>query len=890
MDRLIKQFTPGTTVLTANQRQAAQLRAGHDRYQRGGGAVWEAPDILPWEAWLQRAWGELTLLDGAAPLLLTPLQERMLWERVIADSPAGEALLQPAPAARQAQQAWQLLHAWRQPLSAIEEGAVSDEVRAFAAWARRFRELCAANRWLERARLASAILARSADHPAPAALLLWGFDELTPVQHALLDALRRQGCRVGEAEVAGTAASAQRIACRDTAAELLHAARWARAVLTRNPQARIAIVVPELTALRASVARALEDVLTPAAVVDGGGGAPLFNLSLGRRLSDYAVIEDALTLLELGALREGLDTERIGTLLRSPYLAGAGSESGARARLDARLREIGEPRYRVATLLYHARDERHACPQLVERWEAWWKQCRELPGRLGAAAWSRACADLLQRAGWPQGRPLDSEAFQAVEAWRGVLGQLATLDELGTPLTLRQAVARLRQIAGETLFQPRSPEVPIQVLGLLEAAGLGFDHLWLLGLHDEVWPPAPRPNPFLPVALQRRCAMPHSSAQRELEFARRITQRLLGAAPAVVASWPQQEADRRLRPSPLLAELPVTDAAGLGLAEEVDYAALVHASAQWETLGDGHAPALDVGSAVRGGAALFKEQAACPFRAFARFRLGAEPLGSPHPGLDALARGSLLHDALELLWTQLGDSRALNGLDDAARRAAVEAAVAQAVARAARLRPSTFTERFSRLEQARLSDLLEAWLALETQRAPFAVVAPEAQRHIALGGLQLAARIDRIDRLEDGRHVIIDYKSGSTAVSKWFGERPDEPQLPLYGVSEAAPPAALAFAEVRTGQVRFNGLARETGVLPLPASQPRALPREWTWEALLAEWRTTLTALAEAFRAGDARVDPKRGAQTCRYCELPALCRIVTGVEAPVPEEDDEGE
>lgn len=890
MNSITQQLTPGTTVLTANQRQAAQLRAAHDRHQRDGGDVWEALDILPWDAWLQRLWGELTLLDDAAPLLLTPLQERLLWEQVITESPVGETLLQPAPAARRAQEAWQLLHAWRQPLSVLDDGTVSEEARAFAGWGKRFAELCDRNGWLDRSRLAHAIVQRIVDVPLPQAILLSGFDELTPIQRRLLDALRERGCPVTEAEPAAATTPAQRVACRDTADELRHAARWARTILIREPQARIAIVVPDLTALRAPVARALEDVLMPAAVIEGDGGTPLFNLSLGRRLCDYAVIEEALTLLELGALREGLDTERIGTLLRSPYLAGAAAESGARARLDARLRELGEPRYRVGTLLFQARDERHPCPQLVERWEAWWNHCRELPSRQGAAAWSHVCAELLRLAGWPQGRPLNSTEYQAVEAWRGVLGQLATLDELGAPLTLRQAVARLRQIAAETLFQPRTPEVPIQVLGLLEAAGLDFDHLWIVGLHDEVWPSSPRPNPFLPIALQRRCAMPHSSAERELEFARRITRRLLGAAPAVVASWPQQEADRQLRPSPLIADLPVTDAVRLGLMVDPDYTDLIRQSAQRESLDDAWAPALAEGSTVRGGAALFKEQAACPFRAFARFRLGAEPLGAPHPGLDALTRGSLLHNALELLWMQLGDSRTLAGLDDAARRAAVETAVAEAVARDARLRPSTFTERFTRLEQGRLSDLLETWLALEAQRAPFAVIAPEEQRRIALGGLELSARIDRIDRLDDGRHVIIDYKSGTTAVSKWFGERPDEPQLPLYAVSEAVAPAALAFAEVRTGQVRFNGLAREGDLVPQLRTRAPDHPAEWSWETLLAEWRATLTALAEAFRSGDARVDPKRGAQTCRYCELPALCRIVTGVEAPVPEEEDGGE
>ncbi|MFZ1007202.1 MAG: hypothetical protein WAN65_10220, partial [Candidatus Sulfotelmatobacter sp.] len=46
------------------------------------------------------------------------------------------------------------------------------------------------------------------------------------------------------------------------------------------------------------------------------------------------------------------------------------------------------------------------------------------------------------------------------------------------------------------------------------------------------------------------------------------------------------------------------------------------------------------------------------------------------------------------------------------------------------------------------------------------------------------------------------------------------------------------------------------------------------WNALLAHWRTAVTALADEFVRGEARVDPQHGANTCRYCHLHALCRI----------------
>ena len=38
--------------------------------------------------------------------------------------------------------------------------------------------------------------------------------------------------------------------------------------------------------------------------------------------------------------------------------------------------------------------------------------------------------------------------------------------------------------------------------------------------------------------------------------------------------------------------------------------------------------------------------------------------------------------------------------------------------------------------------------------------------------------------------------------------------------------------------------------------------------------RAELDVLGREFMAGDARVDPKHGARTCRDCDLQGLCRI----------------
>src|SRR5690606_2350713 len=114
---------------------------------------------------------------------------------------------------------------------------------------------------------------------------------------------------------------------------------------------------------------------------------------------------------------------------------------------------------------------------------------------------------------------------------------------------------------------------------------------------------------------------------------------------------------------------------------------------------------------------------------------------------------------------------------------AIRTAAGRAVGAVIEQRPHTVSQVFAAIEQQRLERLLAAWLELENARAPFTVVETEQWREVRIAGIDVRTKIDRIDQLPDGRHVVIDYKTGRPRVEEWFSERPGEPQLPLYCVS-----------------------------------------------------------------------------------------------------------
>ena len=141
---------------------------------------------------------------------------------------------------------------------------------------------------------------------------------------------------------------------------------------------------------------------------------------------------------------------------------------------------------------------------------------------------------------------------------------------------------------------------------------------------------------------------------------------------------------------------------------------------------------------------------------------------------------------------------------------------------------------------------------------------------MSVGGIDLTIRADRIDRLDDGTHLVIDYKTSRHGASEWDGPRPDEPQLPLYAVTAGVPVAAVVFGVVRSGESRFAGLTVSGGIVP----GVKAATGDDALENRIPRWRAVLENLAADFRSGKAAVDPKQPHQTCRICGLHGLCRM----------------
>jgi ATP-dependent helicase/DNAse subunit B len=172
-----------------------------------------------------------------------------------------------------------------------------------------------------------------------------------------------------------------------------------------------------------------------------------------------------------------------------------------------------------------------------------------------------------------------------------------------------------------------------------------------------------------------------------------------------------------------------------------------------------------------------------------------------------------------------------------------------------------------------------AWLTVERERLPFDVAACEEAHKVEVAGLLMRLQLDRLDRLQDGTFALIDYKTGVAQVKSWIGERPDEPQLPLYFQTAEQQISALAFARLKRGKTfGFEGVSATENVLPnvTPIEQKRGMQDRGyvSWDVLIQEWEVALDNLAKQFVNGIAAVDPKNGGLTCAQCDLQSVCRV----------------
>jgi ATP-dependent helicase/nuclease subunit B len=861
-DQLFEGLAAGATlVVPSPQRQAAVRAAWVDVQRDAGRSWWNTPRILTFgqfaERVLQEQWARTNLPDQLLP-------------------PGAE---------------WAALRESRRDAGGPAEArALLNSVRTLADW-----RIATAPRLLglspESDLLVEALatLERLSTESARKPLRAW-LDELQAPPDKLLatgtanlpaaqrETLRRLGA-IDPPAFPGNAATGSvpvSIAtAQDDEHELELIASWCRGELERDPDRRLLIVDAKLRQRRGLYERLLSQTLAPSEWIAPGArtASSVFAIEGGRPLAEFPLIAHALLTLRL--LTGRLRFDEVVRWLRLPFLDVGDVMAGA--AIEACLREGRRLEFRGEDLAAFL--ERTAGPAPAALAARLRQALATLTGpRRTPAEWAPRLLTALRQLGWHGARALRSDELQTVNRWHALLDEYSALGPWIKPATASDAVATLADLAGERNFDAASVEAPVTLTESHDDPVVRYDGIWVAGLDAAQWPPAPRPDVFIPLRLQVAAGVPWASAAAQTRAARQSLAAWRASTDSLVCSWARLEGDAHRSPSPLLNHLQErSDRASTRI---VSLAAALHRPAL-ETIEDEQGVKVDTTRPVAGGVKPLALQAECGFRAYGEMRLAAEALETPAPGLDARERGMLLHKALELVWIKLDNHFRLMATDAQVLLPTIADSVAAAIVAVFRgyeppeLRPAIEREKY------RLENLILKLLEVERARAPFTVETLEARREVGIGGGQFELRIDRIDSIEGGGYAILDYKSGEPRSLRWQGEVVRDPQLLAYLMAERGRNVqALANVSLVNGRAKFTGKSSHKGLLPqvggLPGMDPNKVPPEQiaaAWETETGRWLQGLQMVATAYIAGRAPVQP--AADVCRNCHLTMLCRRV---------------
>ncbi len=873
-------------ALTPNRRMAAFLKR-----------VYPDRRVRALSAWCDALYAALATQYPQTPRCFSVHESRVLWEQIVRASKVGQDTLDVSSIAKLGYEAWDLCIQWRlQSLQGFQEKtanlfAQSQNSRLYQAWSLEYQRCMQDRQCVDAVTKIDYLIEAIRDTPKAFTLpqqIDWvGFQEIIPQYADLIAALEQVGVRIQRTALEPKQGVAYCVAAPDPVQALRIAAQDVKQSLLESPFIQIGIVIPDLAQQRDRVVSIFSRIL-PAGSFTVSGPPPLL---------DYPLIDAAL--FGLGLAQGRITIEALSRLLRSPFFGDCDINAmQQRAAFDVYLRTLNEPNFswEQLALLAQAYSDQSNSQASTENhpFRGWFSiedgmtHQRDLENKdyKKANDWSIWIQQWLKILGWPGTRTLNETEKALVGAFEALLESYTALESVLGLHSHDKMLSECKAIAGSTLFLPgdRGDQAPIQILGVLEALGLRFDKLWVLGMNHSQWPPSPDPNPFIPLQVQRKQNLPRSSVEREALVAKALSQDFCHSADTVIFSYASMLDERVGQISPLLKALPERTLASLGLDKIPSYLQNIAAYQPFDQSLTEKGPAIALPSVIKGGARAVQLQSLCPFRAFAETRLLAKPLKSCSVGLSAAERGILVHKTLEYFWKSIKTQKQLLRLSDQSLRDNLKKSIERACKKIAighRLQGL-----YKILEEARILERLYAFMMHEKNRPDFEVLALEVSSMFDYQGLQFKVRMDRMDKVEGLGEVVIDYKTGKTSVSDWFGPRPRDLQLPLYAVgrsmalgtaSEIGVPAALAFAGLHPHQIGFKGVAKTTtnwqGVKSIEALGSSTMA-EKDWAKQCETWKASIENLASEFSLGIAKVDPLEGAKTCRHCALKTLCRV----------------
>lgn len=851
---LFASLQEGAVLITPNNRLSAELLDAfcQSQLQNLQEGFVQKPQCLPYQAYLQRLFRRLQHQhpEVGYPVLLTKSQERFLWTEIISASLSqyNYAILNPG-LIDEVMEAWLRCQRWQIDINqAIFRR--TEQSSQFQSWAEQFQDRLSALHAISEEQLLAFFLKESVSVPKTE-LIWYCFEDFSPLQQSWQHYLESQGCRQRflDLEPFSDRENISLFEAENEEQEQLQLMLWIQE-RQRQGDGSLGIIVPDLQNKAEILQRLLEQKNLKSS----------FNISLGKPLSDFPILSQALSLLKLN--KTTLSRKEAQMLLYSPFLGGSLQEKMSRLQSLQDCNALEEEQIDLALFVNALAG---VCPKLAQMLD----RMEDYPDSASVLTWIALFKNRLQAFDFPGEQGLSSESYQCYSRLLTLFDEFKELGLVSPQMSRETALQSLDTLSHTAIFQVKTQKGSIQVLGMLEATGSVFDSVWVTHMTNECLPQKTRLSAFIPASLQRELEMPHASTHRELELGQKIMARLKNCSRRIVFSYPRLTKDKPNLPSPLLGPLPKFQP----LTEEADNN--LRSLPPLEPYQESYLLPLLKDEKIKGGTTLIANQAKCPFRSFAAHRLHLKRGAEVSDGLNNIERGKIIHKVMEDLWRALKNQQTLMGLPEKELEDLVLTIIQNALKPYQKSRPHSFPALVQEVEVKRLQELIAAMLAWEKSRPAFEVESIEQAFTVEIAGLSFQLRIDRLDKCigdeHEGSKWVIDYKSSLPGRLPWNEERPTAPQLLMYALLDEQI-NTLLFASLKEGNVTMKGISEDA----LGGVGINQIKKDEDWQRLREGWQEQIRALVEEYQQGLCVPQPVSPAE-CQLCDFKSLCRYRLG-------------
>jgi ATP-dependent helicase/nuclease subunit B len=823
--------------ITANSRIAEYMHAQYAKNNNSN--VFYSPHIYSLDNYLKQSCSKYFENE----LLLTSNECLIVWQKT-----APEELKCISESTSLAHKAWQICTAYN-----ILDSHLADshylEVEVFIKWKKLFTQYCRTNKLL----CIDEIYARITDHPDQFAAefekINWiGFHEFSSQQQHMLDATKHQHTL---SHLYKTANKTPQLHISDNPESDWHdMTAWIKDTRNKHPDEDIICAIPDLHNNAGAIARVMHSQFP-----GHSSEKPIFNISMTDRLIDHPLFS-SIIMMAKSKLDNSSVCDFSNMLLSGLFCSDAGQRITA-ASLCNKMRgeiDLGANKKQILAFL-KAQSTNFDC---ASKWFEFYSDETSTDVHL-PSSWLDLICNHQQHLSWPGQFVHDNLGSQLWERWLKLKTEMKRLDYITKKINYNSFCSMLTSIIRKSSFQlyHRTPAA-IQILSAVESAGIPVKNLWFASCDNNNWPLDASPNPFIPYELQRKLNLPHSSSEREYEFAKQITTTLIQQSRQITLQYNKTNNESQQKISPILKDLETVVARIPNIDKHI------WKEAKARKLEDTASSAITTPTEQKGGSSVLQSTATCPLQAQMRWRIGIKQADKWRLGPDARDRGILLHSCLEKIWRELGNSTALNNISAEERAKLIFNAIADS------LKPhenSTASDKiWLENEKELAARLITNWLDKELERPNFEVASCESKLNLSIGDLKLKLQVDRIDKTTSGDTLIIDYKTGTCTAKDLIHNKTTATQLPLYLYNKQNTATGICFAKINTTETKFIGIS----ATELDTKGIKSNP---DWNTIVKAWQEHLEDLAHRFASSDSRMMPYEQEKTCTHCEFHPICQ-----------------